>query len=202
MRGVRLRRATAVTAIVCPSRSSRAAAVRHRPERERRGRFGPVRVAAGDAVRRQVKAIAIARKYLLDETPKIDLLVTPRFEQDIRSGSNVVFDIQKARPIKREPTEDDLSAKEKTDAFKLAGAIAGATDGYVSALTARPDADIARAFDALAFQQAGEIDLLARCARGGEEDRTAARKKAVADLEWLVRVPCLAPAAERAQRRL
>ena len=47
-----------------------------------------------------------------------------RRAQDIREGSNVMFELGKARPIKRQPTEDDLTCKDKTDAFKLAGAMA------------------------------------------------------------------------------
>ena len=106
------------------------------------------------AINQAVKAIAIARKYLLDERPAIDLLVTPRFEQDIRSGSNVVFDIEKVRPIKREPTEDDLSAKEKTDAFKLAGAIAGrARDGEEVAVTTKGAIPVLVAVKAIALAQ-------------------------------------------------
>ena len=123
--------------------------------REAAGNQPPSVLATGPAaINQAVKAIAIARKYLLDETPKIDLLVTPRFEQDIRSGSNVVFDIQKARPIKREPTEDDLSAKEKTDAFKLAGAIAGrARDGEEVAVTTKGAIPVLVAVKAIALAQ-------------------------------------------------
>ena len=106
------------------------------------------------AINQAVKAIAIARKYLLDERPAIDLLVTPRFEQDIRSGSNVVFDIEKVRPIKREPTEDDLSSKEKTDCFKLAGAIAGrAREGEDVAVTTKGAVPVLVAVKAIALAQ-------------------------------------------------
>lgn len=35
------------------------------------------------------------------------------------------FELRRSELITREPTEDDLSAKDRTDAFKLAGAIAG-----------------------------------------------------------------------------
>lgn len=82
-------------------------------------------MATGPAsINQAIKGIAIARKYLLDE--EIDIIVKPQFEEDLRSGSNVVFNIFRAsRPINREPSEDDLSAKDKTDCFKLAGAIAG-----------------------------------------------------------------------------
>jgi hypothetical protein len=43
----------------------------------------------------------------------------------VREGSNVRFELRRSELITREPTEDDLSAKDRTDAFKLAGAIAG-----------------------------------------------------------------------------
>ena len=84
----------------------------------------PAILATGPvAINQAIKAIAIARKYLQDEAEPCDLLVSPQFEQDVRSGSNVSLTLQKCKPIPREPSEDDLSAKEKTDAFKLAGAI-------------------------------------------------------------------------------
>merc|ERR1711935_1055059 len=57
------------------------------------------------------KAIAIARKYLLDEETPIDLLVFPKFEQDIREGSNMIFELKRSNPIAREPSEADLSCK-------------------------------------------------------------------------------------------
>eukprot|EP00967_Tisochrysis_lutea_P022124 scaffold25224_cov33-Tisochrysis_lutea.AAC.2 len=44
---------------------------------------------------------------------------------DVREGSNVRFELKRSEVITREPSEDDLSAKDKTDCFKLAGAIAG-----------------------------------------------------------------------------
>ena len=110
------------------------------------------------AINQAIKAIAVAKKYLLLEKTPIDLLVTPCFEQarrsplcparaaaaphcetpkrrelilppgatqDVRNGSNLVLELKRCAPIDREPSDDDLSATEKTDCFKLAGAIAG-----------------------------------------------------------------------------
>ena len=56
----------------------------------------------------------------------------------MRSGSNVCFELTKSKPINREPLEDDLTAKDKTDVFKLAGAIAGRVrDGEQVAVTTK-----------------------------------------------------------------
>jgi len=92
--------------------------------RESTGAMPGVMATGPASINQAIKGIAIARKYLLEES--IDIIVKPQFEEDLRSGSNVIFNIfRAARPINREPTEDDLSAKDKTDCFKLAGAIAG-----------------------------------------------------------------------------
>jgi len=92
--------------------------------RESAGAIPGVMATGPASINQAIKGISIARKYLLEES--IDILVKPQFEEDLRSGSNVIFQIfRAARPINREPTEDDLSAKDKTDCFKLAGAIAG-----------------------------------------------------------------------------
>merc|ERR1719261_894890 len=94
--------------------------------REARGNAPPSVLATGPtAINQAMKAVAIARKYLLEEDKPIDLICAPIFEQDVRSGSNVCFELTKSKPISREPLEDDLTAKDKTDVFKLAGAIAG-----------------------------------------------------------------------------
>ena len=37
----------------------------------------------------------------------------------------MIFELKRSNPIAREPSEADLSCKDKTDCFKLAGAIAG-----------------------------------------------------------------------------
>lgn len=92
--------------------------------RESSGTIPGVMATGPASINQAIKGLAIARKYLLDES--IDIIVKPQFEEDLRSGSNVVFNIFRAtRPVNREPSEDDLSAKDKTDCFKLAGAIAG-----------------------------------------------------------------------------
>lgn len=86
----------------------------------------PAVVATGPAaINQAMKAIAIARKYLLEEdTGAIDLVVSPQFEEDIRQSSRVCFVLSKIRPTTRIPSEDDLACKDKTDPYKLAGAMA------------------------------------------------------------------------------
>jgi len=107
------------------------------------------------AINQAVKAIAIAKKYLLDEDQPLDLVVQPRFEQDLREGSNVTFLLKKVmKPIGREPTEDDLSAKDGTDCFKLAGAIAGRVrDGEEVNVTVKGSVPVLVAVKALALAQ-------------------------------------------------
>jgi len=90
------------------------------------------------AINQAMKAIAIARKYLLEEDKTCDLVCTPRFEEDIRQSSRVCFELKKRKPVRSVPSEDDLSAKEKTDPYKLAGAIAGRVrDGENVAVTTK-----------------------------------------------------------------
>jgi len=87
----------------------------------------PAVVATGPAaINQAMKAMAIARKYLAEEeTGPIDFIVQPRFEEDIRQSSRVCFVLTKLpRPLPREPSEDDLASKDKTDPYKLAGAMA------------------------------------------------------------------------------
>merc|ERR1719440_2026096 len=85
----------------------------------------PSVVATGPAaINQAMKAVAIARKYLLDEDSPTDMIVFPRFEEDIRQSSRVCFELKKSRKIKTIPSEDDLACKDKTDPYKLAGAMA------------------------------------------------------------------------------
>jgi len=106
------------------------------------------------AINQAMKAVAIARKYLLEEDTPIDLICSPKFEQDIRSGSNVCFEIAKSKPVRREPLDDDLAAKDKTDVFKLAGAIAGRVrDGQQVAVTTKGAIPVLVAVKAIALAQ-------------------------------------------------
>ena len=74
--------------------------------------------------------------------------------QDIRSGSNVCFEIAKSKPVRREPLDDDLAAKDKTDVFKLAGAIAGRVrDGQQVAVTTKGAIPVLVAVKAIALAQ-------------------------------------------------
>merc|ERR1719378_2006767 len=101
-----------------------------------------------------MKAVAIARKYLLEEDRPIDLICAPVFEQDVRAGSNVCFELTKSKPINREPLEDDLTAKDKTDVFKLAGAIAGRVrDGDEVAVTTKGPVPVLVVVKAIATAQ-------------------------------------------------
>merc|ERR1719379_575286 len=101
-----------------------------------------------------MKAIAVARKYLLDEDTPSDLIVTPRFEDDIRQSSRVTFVLEKARPVRSVPSEDDLSSKEKTDPYKLAGAIAGRVrEGEQVAVTTKGPVPVLIAVKAIGIAQ-------------------------------------------------
>merc|ERR1719446_739988 len=101
-----------------------------------------------------MKAIAIARKYLLEEDSPTDLTIIPKFEEDIRHGSRVCFQLKKTRPVRSVPSEDDLSSKEKTDPYKLAGAIAGRVrDGEQVACTTKGPVPVLIAVKAIALAQ-------------------------------------------------
>lgn len=120
--------------------------------RESSGATPGVMATGPHAINQAIKGIAIARKYLLEEN--IDIIVTPQFEEDLRSGSNVVFQLKRSNPINREPTEDDLSAKDKTDCFKLAGAIAGRIrDGEQVACTTKGAVPVLVVVKAIALAQ-------------------------------------------------
>jgi len=61
----------------------------------------PAVVATGPAaINQAMKAIAIARKYLLDEQSPCDIVCSPRFEEDIRQSSRVTFVLEKTRPVR------------------------------------------------------------------------------------------------------
>lgn len=123
--------------------------------RESRGNNPPSLMATGpDAINQAMKAVAIARKYLLEEAEPIDLLVRPRFEQDLRAGSNVVFELYRSPKIFRNPSEDDLSAKPKTDVYKLAGAIAGRVrEAQTVAITTKGAVPVLTAVKAIALAE-------------------------------------------------
>ena len=115
----------------------------------------PAVVATGPAaINQAMKAIAIARKYLLEEDSPTDLVIEPRFEEDIRHSSRVCFVLSKVRPVKSIPSEDDLSSKEKTDPYKLAGAIAGRLrDGEQVAVTTKGPVPVLIAVKGIALAQ-------------------------------------------------
>lgn len=81
------------------------------------------------AINQAVKAIAIARRQMHAEGNNkfADITVKPVFETSLRDGSNVALQLGKAtvRVTADADEESTLSAKPSTDAFKLAGAIAG-----------------------------------------------------------------------------
>jgi len=106
------------------------------------------------AINQAIKAIAIAGKYLLDESPPTYLTVQPTFEKDLRSGSNVTLALTTSKRINRDPNEDDLAVKDKTDCFKLAGAIAGRIrDGDKVAVTTKGQIPVLVAVKAIALAQ-------------------------------------------------
>ena len=113
----------------------------------------PAVVATGPAaINQAMKAIAIARKYLLEEDTPCDLILIPRFEEDIRQSSRVTFVLEKSRPVRSIPTEDDLASKEKTDPYKLAGAIAGRVrEGEQVAITTKGPVPVLIAIKAIAL---------------------------------------------------
>jgi len=123
--------------------------------REARGRVAPSVLATGpQAINQAMKAIAIARKYLLEESKPVDLLCFPKFEQDVRSGSNVCFELQQSDAVEREPLESDLAVKDKTDVYKLAGAIAGRVrDNEEVAVTTKGPVPVLIAVKAMATAQ-------------------------------------------------
>jgi len=74
--------------------------------------------------------------------------------QDIRNGSNVTLELKKSKAVRREPTEDDLTCKEKTDCYKLAGAIAGRIrDGEQVAVTCKGPIAVLVTVKAIALAQ-------------------------------------------------
>ena len=78
----------------------------------------------------------------------------PPSDQDVRSGSNVCFELQKSEVLTREPLESDLAVKEKTDVYKLAGAIAGRVrDGEEVAVTTKGPIPVLVAVKAIATAQ-------------------------------------------------
>jgi len=115
----------------------------------------PAVVATGPAaINQAMKAIAIARKYLLEEDSPTDITVKPVFEEDIRHSSRVCFELKKSRPVKTLPTEDDLAAKDTTDPYKLAGAIAGRLrDGGSVACTTKGPVPVLIAVKAIGIAQ-------------------------------------------------
>jgi stage V sporulation protein SpoVS len=81
------------------------------------------------AINQAIKAIAIARRQVHAEGTLAtgDLTVRPVFEGGLREGASVelVLDKTAGRVAEAGNADDALSAKPSTDAFKLAGAIAG-----------------------------------------------------------------------------
>jgi len=123
--------------------------------RESAGGKPPSVVATGPAaINQAMKAIAIARKYLQDEDTPVDLTVQANFEEDIRHSSRVCFELKKSRKVAAAPSEDDLACKEKTDPYKLAGAMAGRVrDGEQVACTTKGPVPVLIAIKAIALAQ-------------------------------------------------
>mmetsp|Transcript_36625 Transcript_36625/g.118113 ORF Transcript_36625/g.118113 Transcript_36625/m.118113 type:complete len:228 (+) Transcript_36625:1223-1906(+) len=79
----------------------------------------------------------------------------PAAAQDIRQSSNVSYELHRASEIiEREPSEDDLTVKDKTDCFKLAGAIAGRVrDGEDVSITTKGPVPVLVTTKAIALAQ-------------------------------------------------
>ena len=106
------------------------------------------------AINQAMKAIAIARKYLAEEDTPVDLICKPVFEEDIRQSSRVCFELKKSRKVKTIPSEDDLACKDKTDPYKLAGAMAGRVrEGETVACTTKGPVPVLIAIKAIALAQ-------------------------------------------------
>jgi len=123
--------------------------------RESAGGKPPSVVATGPAaINQAMKAIAIARKYLAEEDTPVDLICKPVFEEDIRQSSRVCFELKKSRKVKTTPSEDDLACKDKTDPYKLAGAMAGRVrEGETVACTTKGPVPVLIAIKAIALAQ-------------------------------------------------
>mmetsp|Transcript_59299 Transcript_59299/g.98246 ORF Transcript_59299/g.98246 Transcript_59299/m.98246 type:complete len:280 (-) Transcript_59299:435-1274(-) len=123
--------------------------------RKSNGHTMPSIAATGPAaINQAIKGLAIARKYLLEDDTPIDFIIQPQFEQDVRQGSNVIFELTATDGIEREPSEDDLSAKEKTDCFKLAGAVAGRVrNGEEVSITTKGQVPVLVAVKAISLAQ-------------------------------------------------
>jgi stage V sporulation protein SpoVS len=101
-----------------------ARAIGHVARESPSGAMPSILATGPQAINQAVKAIAIARRQALEESN--DITAVCNFEKGLREGSNVSIALSKCAPL-GEPAEgtDELSAKQGTDCFKLAGAIAG-----------------------------------------------------------------------------
>jgi len=87
--------------------------------------------------------------------PATSLAASSATAQDIRQSSNVSYELHRAAEIiEREPSEDDLTVKDKTDCFKLAGAIAGRVrDGEDVSITTKGPVPVLVTTKAIALAQ-------------------------------------------------
>lgn len=93
--------------------------------RESGGTLPSIKATGPQAINQAVKACAIARK-LAGVDGLGDFELAPVFEKSIREGgSNITLQLTKAAKARETEGDSELSAKQGTDAFKLAGAIAG-----------------------------------------------------------------------------
>lgn len=85
---------------------------------------GPIVVQATGppAVNQALKSIAVATRYMKDIDRQLE--IRARIEGDVRQSGRVAFSLRRIASAPREPTATDLTASDKTDFFKLAGAIA------------------------------------------------------------------------------
>jgi len=105
-----------------------ARAIRHVIRESPAQRLPSVTAIGPGAINQAIKAIAIARRQAHTDRLSAmgDLTVKPIFESGLREGSNVALVLGKAGARVAVAADDEsLSAKPTTDAYKLAGAIAG-----------------------------------------------------------------------------
>eukprot|EP00316_Scyphosphaera_apsteinii_P008581 CAMPEP_0119300936 /NCGR_PEP_ID=MMETSP1333-20130426/2815_1 /TAXON_ID=418940 /ORGANISM="Scyphosphaera apsteinii, Strain RCC1455" /LENGTH=451 /DNA_ID=CAMNT_0007302875 /DNA_START=307 /DNA_END=1662 /DNA_ORIENTATION=- len=107
------------------------------------------------AIHQAIKAIALARQFLLEERPPIELQVYPKFEQDLREGSEVCLQLSThRRVVQRQTMESDLSAKEDNDLYKVAAAITTRLrDDQEVSVTAQGNNSVLLAVKAIALAQ-------------------------------------------------
>eukprot|EP00051_Salpingoeca_urceolata_P015760 m.205882 g.205882 ORF g.205882 m.205882 type:complete len:237 (+) comp18492_c1_seq6:80-790(+) len=116
----------------------------------REQRDGPVVLASGmDAINQSVKALAIARKYLIAD--EIDIRALVEFQSQDSTGARM--QILKSGPIPLLES-DELTIKRDSDPYKVAGAVAGRIrEGKQVSVTALGPEPVFRAIETIAISR-------------------------------------------------